>query len=385
MHIWRVPWWAQSRSRIYRDSAKGARRSERRPSVGTNPGSDAGGGAAIRHCAVQQPLKARHVSQSRKLRVIQQEATLAIASASKKLSMMASVGCNPGSLKSATYIPPSFPHCRPLVVVLHGSMQTAEDFNYGSGWSTLADQHCFALLFPQQRRSNNAIRAFNWFEQDDSHRGGGEALSILEMIEQVVLDHAIDRHRIFITGLSSGGAMTSVMLATYPDVFAGGAIIAGLPYAGASSLMQALNRMKGYDGPSDKQLDALVRAASRNFDDWPTISVWHGSDDRTVDPSNADAIVRQWQALHGAEEAPTRTDIVDGYPRRVWCDSGGGEVIEEYRIPNMGHGAPLQTEGANGYGASGDYMLDVGICSTKHIVSFWGLSDRKDRTKKNYT
>lgn len=261
-------------------------------------------------------------------------------------------------------------------------MQTAEDYDHGSGWSTLADQHCFALLFPQQRCANNAIRAFNWFEPNDSHRDGGEALSIREMIEQMVVDHSIDRRRIFITGLSSGGAMTSVMLATYPDVFAGGAIIAGLPYVGASSLMQALHRMKGYGGPSDEQLDALVRGASRNTGEWPTISVWHGSDDRTVDPSNADAIVRQWQALHYVDDAPTRVEIVDGYPRRIWCDSVGREVIEEFRIQNMGHGAPLRAVGADGYGASGDYMLEVGICSTKHIVSFWGLSDRKERPRE---
>jgi poly(hydroxyalkanoate) depolymerase family esterase len=308
---------------------------------------------------------------------------MAIANVSKKLlSTIASVGSNPGALKSAAYIPACFRRFRPLVVVLHGSTQTAEDYNYGSGWSTLADQHCFALLFPQQSSSNNAIRAFNWFEPDDSHRGGGEPLSIHEMIEHMVVDHSIDRQRIFITGLSSGGAMTSVMLATYPDVFAGGAIIAGLPYVGGSSLLQALHRMKGYDGLSDTQLDALVRDASGNIEEWPKISVWHGSEDRTVDPSNADAIVRQWQALHCADDAPTRIEMVDGYPRRVWCDSGGGEVIEEFRIPNMGHGAPLRAGGADGYGASGDYMLEVGICSTKHIVSFWGLSDPKKRTKK---
>lgn len=227
------------------------------------------------------------------------------------------------------------------------------------------------------------MRAFNWFEPEDSHRDRGEALSIREMIEQMVVEYSIDRRRIFITGLSSGGAMTSVMLATYPEVFAGGAIIAGLPYVGASSLMQALHLMKGYDESSDKQIDAMVRAASGNIEEWPRVSVWHGSDDRTVDPSNADAIVRQWQALHSAEDAPTRIDTVDGYARRVWCNSVGVELIEEFRIPNMGHGAPLQAAGADGYGASGDYMLEVGICSTKHIVSFWGLSARKARTKKS--
>ena len=170
--------------------------------------------------------------------------------------------------------------------------------------------------------------------------------------------------------------MTSVMLATYPDIFAGGAIIAGLPYSGASSLLQALYNMKGF-WASDQQLDALVRGASKNVDEWPTISVWHGSDDRTVDPSNADATVRQWQPLHCVEGTPTRTEIVDGHARRVWCDAGGREVIEEYRITKMGHGAPLRTGGAEGYGAPGDHMLEVAICSTNTLRGFWGLIDQK--------
>ena len=179
--------------------------------------------------------------------------------------------------------------------------------------------------------------------------------------------------------------MTSVMLASYPDLFAGGAIIAGLALRGGSSLMQALDLMKGYDRFQTRSLTLLVRGASENIGEWPKISVWHGSDDRTVNPSNADKIVRQWQALHGAADAPTRIEMVDGYPRRVWCDSKGREVIEEFRIPRMGHGAPLQAEGADGYGASGDYMLEVGICSTKHIVSFWGLSAQQSARQENYT
>jgi poly(hydroxyalkanoate) depolymerase family esterase len=283
-------------------------------------------------------------------------------------------GSDPGSLRAKTYVPENYREGAPLVVVLHGSMQTAEGYNYGSGWSDLADQAGFALLFPQQKRANNALRSFNWFRRGDNHRGSGEPLSIRQMIEQVVVEHAVNRDRIFITGMSSGGAMTSVMLATYPDVFAGGAIIAGLPYRSANSLMQAFYRMRGYGGPSDSKLDALVRGASENVENWPTISVWHGSWDHTVDPSNADAIVRQWQGLHHVEGPPTRTEVVDGYPRQVWCDASGREVIEEYNITKMGHGTPLETGGAKGYGTRGDYMLEVGISSTRHIARFWGLT-----------
>lgn len=284
-----------------------------------------------------------------------------------------SFGTDPGSLSADIYIPKNFPKNGSLVVVLHGSTQSADSYNIGSGWSALADECGIALLFPGQRRTNNALGSFNWFESGDIHRGRGEALSIYQMVKQVVNDHTVDPSRIFITGMSSGGAMTTVMLATYPEVFAGGAIIAGLPYRSADTLMQAFFRMKGYGGPSDRKLDALVRGASKFDGPWPTISVWHGTSDVTVDSSNAGSIVRQWQNIHKVEGPPTRVETVDGFPRRVWCDAGGREVIEEYIIEGMGHGTPISAGGDEGLGREGKYMLEVGISSTYHIADFWGL------------
>ncbi len=291
-----------------------------------------------------------------------------------RLTVLNEFGTDPGSLRADTYIPKNFPKNGPLVVVLHGSTQSAEYYDTGSGWSALADECGVALLFPGQRRTNNAIGSFNWFKTGDSHRGGGEPLSIRQMIGQVVDDHAIDPSRVFITGLSSGGAMTSVMLATYPQVFAGGAIIAGLPYRSARTLMQALFRMKGYGGLSARKLDALVRGASKFTGPWPTISVWHGGRDRTVDSSNADSIVRQWKKIHKVEGPPTRVDKVDGFPRQVWCDANERVVIEEYIIGRMGHGTPISAGGDDGLGEEGRYMLEVGISSTRHIADFWGLT-----------
>lgn len=293
---------------------------------------------------------------------------------SDRLTTLNGFGTDPGSLSADIYIPKNFSKNSPLVVVLHGSTQSAESYNLGSGWSTLAEECGIALLFPGQRKSNNALGSFNWFKSGDTHRGGGEALSVRQMISQVVDDHAIDPNRVFITGLSSGGAMTSVMLATYPEVFAGGAIIAGLPYRSADNLMEALVRMKGYGGPSDRKLDALVRGASEFSGRWPTISVWHGSSDRTVDSSNANSIVRQWQKIHDVEGEPTRVEEVDGFPHRVWCDETGRAVIEEYMITKMGHGTPISAGGAEGLGEEGKYMLEVGISSTRHIARFWGLT-----------
>ncbi|MFI0397064.1 extracellular catalytic domain type 1 short-chain-length polyhydroxyalkanoate depolymerase [Paracoccus jiaweipingae] len=294
---------------------------------------------------------------------------------SSRLKSMDSFGTDPGSLSADVYVPEKFTKNGALVVVLHGSTQSAESYDLGSGWSELADERRFALLFPGQRQSNNILGSFNWFESGDIHRGKGEALSIRHMIKQVVDDHLVDPARVFITGMSSGGAMTSVMLATYPEVFAGGAIIAGLAYGSADSLMQAIVRMKGYGSPSDRKLNALVRDASKFAGPWPTISVWHGALDRTVDSSNADAIVRQWQKIHNVEGPPTRVEKVDGVPRWVWCDTDERVVIEEYIIENMGHGTPISSEGDEGLGEEGKYMLEVGISSTRRIADFWGLTE----------
>jgi len=254
---------------------------------------------------------------------------------------------NPGALNAKIYIPENLPADAPLVVVLHGSKQTAAEYDMGAGWSEIADQYGVALLFPEQQRVNNLMLGFNWFVPVDGHRDAGEPLSILHMVEKVVSDHGIDRGRIFITGLSSGGAMTSVMLATYPEIFAGGAIIAGLPYGSAATLSAALLRMKGLGSPTAEQLEERLRNASVHEGPWPTLSVWHGSGDRTVYPSNANAILEQWRALHDLEPSPSSTHIVNGYPRRVWSDAEGRELIEEYSITGMGHGTPLKTHGKN--------------------------------------
>jgi poly(hydroxyalkanoate) depolymerase family esterase len=291
-----------------------------------------------------------------------------------RLTALDEFGTDPGSLSADIYIPENFPKNGPLVVVLHGSTQSAESYNIGSGWSTLADECGIALLFPGQRLTNNLLGSFNWFEAGDSRRGGGEPLSIRQMIKQVVDDHAVDPSRVFITGMSSGGAMTSVMLATYPEVFAGGAIIAGLPYRSATNMMEAFVRMNGYGSPSDSKLDALVRGASKFTGPWPTISVWHGDSDTTVDNSNASSIVRQWQKVHNVEGPPTRVDMVDGFPREVWCDADGRVVIEYYMIGEMGHGTPISAEGDDGLGEESKYMLEVGISSSRRIADFWGLT-----------
>jgi poly(hydroxyalkanoate) depolymerase family esterase len=283
-------------------------------------------------------------------------------------------GTNPGDLRARLHLPEALPEAAPLVVVLHGCTQSAGEYDAGSGWSQAADEAGFAVLFPEQQRQNNAHGCFNWFQPHDTGRDAGEALSIRQMIEAVVLRHGIDRRRIFITGLSAGGAMAATMLAAYPELFAGGAIIAGLPHGSATSVSEALERMRAPGGLQPAALSALVRGASDHTGPWPTISVWHGTADRVVDPSNGEAVVAQWLGVHGLGPYPQVDELVGQHRRRAWCDADGRELVEHYSVQGMGHGAPLSATGADGCGRAGPFMLDAGLSSTRRIATFWGIA-----------
>ncbi len=296
------------------------------------------------------------------------------------LEELTGFGSNPGALRAFFHVPASLPDGAALVVVLHGCTQTASGYDIGAGWSQMADRHGFAVLFPEQQRQNNANLCFNWFSPEDNRRDSGEALSIRQMIAALAATHPIDPARVYVTGLSAGGAMASVMLATYPELFAGGAIIAGLPYRCARTVPEAFDRMRGHGLPDAAELTALVRRASDGTGPWPTVSVWHGSADATVSPVNAEAIVGQWRTLHGVDALPSRTEMVGDHSRRVWCDRDGREVIEQYSITGMGHGTPIDTSGADGCGKPGAYMLEAGISSTARLCRFWGLAGEDGRS-----
>jgi poly(3-hydroxybutyrate) depolymerase len=195
------------------------------------------------------------------------------------------------------------------------------------------------------------------------------------MIAQMARDHKIDSRRVYITGLSAGGAMTSVMLAAYPEVFAGGAIIAGLPYGIASNLREALGGMMQSTSRPAATLGDSVRQASKHKGPWPKVSVWHGSADRTVNPGNANEIVKQWLDVHGLPSAPMSVGDVDGHSRAVWWNAEGETVVESYTISDMAHGTPLGIAGNDEpYGAEGAFLIEAGISSSYHIAEFFGLT-----------
>ena len=298
--------------------------------------------------------------------------------APSRLRECAVFGENPGNLRMLTYVPENLPASPALVVVLHGCTQTAAAYDHGAGWSRLADEAGFVLLFPEQQPANNPKNCFTWFDANDTRRDAGEALSIRSMVARMVEDHGIDPGRVFVTGLSAGGAMANVMLATYPEVFAGGAVIAGLPYGAAASVPQAFEAMfKGANRPAREWGD-LVRAASPYRGPWPRISVWQGSADRTVVASNAEEIVKQWADVHDLSPATADREPGSAFSREVWRDADGRILIERVTIPGMAHGTPLAVgAGEDQGGNAGPFLLDVGVSSTHHIARFFGLLDAR--------
>jgi feruloyl esterase len=290
-------------------------------------------------------------------------------------------GSNPGNLRMFCHVPQDLPKNSPLIVALHGCTQTAAAYDYGSGWSSLADRHGFAVLFPEQQRVNNPNGCFNWFLTSDTRRDQGEALSIRQMIERMIQDHGIDRSEIFVVGLSAGGAMATAMLAAYPEMFAGGAIIAGLPHGAATNVQEAFEAMAGGRGRSAEQWGDLVRAASPHRGPWPRLSIWHGSADTIVNPENMENVLQQWTNIHGLARVPHAEHEIHGHRRRVWRSDDGVDVIEAIGVTGMPHGVPLAASDMERCGHVAPFHFDVGLSSTHHIARFWGLTETTARTE----
>ena len=291
------------------------------------------------------------------------------------LTQVAGFGSNPGNLNMYVYAPADVLPNAPLVVAMHGCTQSQADY-VNAGWNALADRWKFYVLYPEQVAANSQQKCFDWFASADITRGAGEALSIKQMVDHVTSHYSIDSTRIYVTGLSAGAAMTAVMLATYPDVFSAGAIMAGLPYACATTQNDAYACMNQGKNLSAKQWGDLVRGAFPSYSGpYPRVSIWHGASDYTVRPVNANELVAQWTNVNGIAGSPSVTETIDGATHEVYVDAANVPRVESYLIPNMGHGTAIKSgfAPAGGCGHAGAYILDAGICSTYYAGTFFGL------------
>lgn len=301
---------------------------------------------------------------------------LCVASPARAQTEVTGFGSNPGNLRMFKYVPAGLPAGSPLVVALHGCAQSAASYDAESGWQLFADRWRFALLLPQQQSANNASSCFNWFEPGDTTRDQGEALSIRQMVERMKTDHGVAPTRIYITGLSAGGAMTATMLALYPDVFAGGAVIAGVPHRCATSQSAAFSCMNPGTDLTPVQWGDRVRASTSWTGPWPIVSIWHGDADFTVRPLNATELMEQWTQVHGVDQTADATETVSGHTRRLYRDASGKTRVETWTLAGMGHGTPVDPgTGETQCGTAGAYLLDVNLCSSYHIARFFSLDN----------
>jgi poly(hydroxyalkanoate) depolymerase family esterase len=198
-------------------------------------------------------------------------------------SEVQSFGTNPGALQMFKYVPSATPAGpAPLVVVLHGCSMTAQDYATASGWNSLADARQLYLVYPQQSTSNNQYGCFNWFLPGDYARDAGEAKSIMQMIDQMKKDHAIDGERVYASGLSAGGAMAVRLGVAYPDQLAGIAPMAGVPAGCADDPASGVSCMGGVDKSPAEWGDAARQAFSSYSGEYPTVALFHGTADALV-------------------------------------------------------------------------------------------------------
>lgn len=234
----------------------------------------------------------------------------------------------------------------PLLVMLHGCKQDPDDFAIGTQMNRLADQHAVMVLYAAQSRSANGFGCWNWFNRHDQERDLGEPSLIAGMIDEVSTRHSVDRRRVYAAGLSAGGAMTTILAHTYPELLAAAGVHSGLAFAAAQDMITALGVMKR--GPGKREAPVRTRPSAKSAIAKAAVPmiVFHGDHDKTVHPLNGERVVEQ--ALASARAAkphdhghPTvATGHVPGghvYTRTLHTDRAGHVQVEHWLVQGSGH------------------------------------------------
>lgn len=227
------------------------------------------------------------------------------------------------------YVPPGVNgQARPLVVMLHGCTQDADDFAAGTAMNEAAREQGFFVLYPVQPRETNPQKCWNWFKHNHQQAGKGEPSILADMTRHVIAEYGIDTRRVYVAGLSAGGAMAAILADTYPQLYAAAGVHSGLAAGAAKDLPSALSAMKGIG----------VRPGAASSTRVPTI-VFHGDRDATVHPANAGAVVAasagadarvQSQRVSGANQGRDST-------KRVYTNAQGKVVAEYWEVHGAGH------------------------------------------------
>jgi poly(hydroxyalkanoate) depolymerase family esterase len=253
-----------------------------------------------------------------------------------------------GALDYTGYVPSTYKAgtAVPLVVALHGCTESADQFRQLTGWDRLAEAKGFIVVFPQQSPNNNQMKCWNFFQTAHMSRDAGEPSLIADITRWVQQHYTVDTHRTFVNGLSAGGAMSSVMAATYPDLYAAAGIGSGCEYAATAACA-------GYKSSDPVQAGQQAYSAMGSHARPMPVILFEGDKDTTVPPVNAQQLVQQWQitddladdsvANRSIPVEPTR--IVRGqapngghtYTTTVYSDSHHADLIESWLVAGMGH------------------------------------------------
>ncbi len=234
------------------------------------------------------------------------------------------------TLRYKLYVPPNHEgRDLPLVVMLHGCTQDPDDFARGTGMNDQARQQGFYVLYPAQAQDANPQRCWNWFKHTHQARGRGEPAVIASMTEAVIEAHGVDPRRVYIAGLSAGGAMAAIVAAAYPEIYAAAGVHSGLPIGAATSMPEAFAAMKG----GGQQAVHALEAAHV-----PTI-VFHGDQDQTVHPRNGEQVIAAATRSAGGAKSPRIEQGAMARGRRYTRaihDGAQGEVLAEHWVVHGG-------------------------------------------------
>ena len=280
--------------------------------------------------------------------------------------------CDAGAMDYKLFVPSGLDAApAPVIVMLHGCTQSVDDFALGTRMNGLAQEHGYVIAYPIQPQSKNASKCWNWFRSQDQRRGQGEPGVIAALARDLVQRHGFDARRVYVAGLSAGGAMAAVLGATYPDVFAAIGVHSGLPFGIASDLPSAFAAMKQGGRGTQRSLSPALT------DPVPAI-VFHGDRDTTVHCGNGAAVIAQCTGLD-ASPSHRQTTVERGavpngrsYTRTMFRDPTGMVVAEQWVVHGAGHAW-------SGGHPAGSYTDPRGPDASEQMVRFFSSHRREPR------
>ncbi len=293
-----------------------------------------------------------------------------------------------GTRSYKLYVPSGYVvgEAAPLVVMLHGCTQNPDDFAAGTHMNVLAEEHTFLVAYPAQAQNANMSKCWNWFETTDQQRGRGEPSLIAGITRQIVDEYDIDAERVYVAGMSAGGAMAAIMGETYPDLYAAIGVHSGLAPGAAQDLSSAFAAMRGGrpGGPSVARRDTVaVSATGESTQTVPTI-VFHGDCDTTVHPRNGDQLLEHFAANTAAgdrkatggstPQARVRQGQVPGgyaYTCSAYHDADGHAVMERWTVHGLKHAW-------SGGSLPGSYTDPKGPDASEEMVRFFKQHPRRE-------